>query len=626
MESKKLINVSAGIFTLVAIGGSLACGDIFRDSTTIPSNPPPVARTSGETVTPGESAAPNAAEDTSKTVGSPTTTAMFGGDGQAAVVGTAVPIRPAFLLTDAQGEFVSGVEVTFAVTKGGGTVTEAVVPTGDDGVATVGSWILGPTPGENELKAEVPGLAPVFYRATANPDDRGSFTKERGDFQMARVGSGVGIAPRVVVKTREGNPVANRRISFQVVEGGGSVAPEEVTSDSNGFASTLSWTLGSTPGRNVLRARLDGLPDLEFIATAVSNTDPVLVFENVLTGLSSPWEIAFLPSGDMLFTERVGRIRLLRVGEVSATTLVQVSDVNSAGQSGLLGLAIDPGFASNRTFYTYLSASSNGVTTNRIRKWTLASDSQSASAVGDILSGISWGADGSHSGGRLRFGDDGFLYASTGDIRSANVPQDLTQLGGKILRVTTAGAPAPGNPTLTQGARQEIFTFGHRNTQGLAVRPADLGGGLFTCEHGPNQDDEVSPLVAGGNGGWNPNDGNGNYNGYSGAKMTDVQRYPNAVRPLYVQADSEGMSSCVFLRGSQWKSWEGSLLVSFLAGERAIVLDVDRAGTGLARAVRSGFGSLGRIRAVAQGPDGFLYVSIDPTGGALGRIVRIKPE
>ena len=108
--------------------------------------------------------------------------------------------------------------------------------------------------------------------------------------------------------------------------------------------------------------------------------------------------------------------------------------------------------------------------------------------------------------------------------------------------------------------------------------------------------------------------------------MTDVQWYPNAVRPLYVQADSEGMSSCVFLRGSQWKSWEGSLIASFLAGERAIVLDVDRAGTGLARPVRSGFGSLGRIRAVTQGPDGFLYVSIDPSGGALGRIVRIKPE
>ncbi len=154
--------------------------------------------------------------------------------------------------------------------------------------------------------------------------------------------------------------------------GGGSVAPAGVTSDSNGFASTSSWTLGSTPGRNVLRARLEGLPDLEFIATAVSNNDPVVVFENVLTGLSSPWEIAFLPSGDMLFSERVGRIRLLRAGEVSAITLAQVSDVNSAGQSGLLGLAIDPAFASNRTFYTYLSAASNGVTTNRIRKWTLA--------------------------------------------------------------------------------------------------------------------------------------------------------------------------------------------------------------------------------------------------------------
>jgi hypothetical protein len=103
MKSKKLIKIIVGTFTLIAIGGSLACGDIFRVSKTVPSDPPPVAGTTGETVTPGESAAPNAAEDNPNTVGSHTTTAMFGGDGQTAVVGTAVPNRPAFLLTDAQG-------------------------------------------------------------------------------------------------------------------------------------------------------------------------------------------------------------------------------------------------------------------------------------------------------------------------------------------------------------------------------------------------------------------------------------------------------------------------------------------------------------------------------------------
>ncbi len=562
----------------------------------------------------------------SPSAGSPTTTAAAAGDGQSALVSVAVATPPEFRLTDANGVPVAGVAVTFSVTKGGGSVTGAVVATSAAGLARVGSWVLGPTPGDNELKGEVPGLAPVFFRATGLPDERGSFTKDRGDFQMARVGSAVSVAPRVLFKTKEGVPVPNRKVTFQVVEGGGSVSPAEVNTNSEGYASPSSWQLGGAPGSNVLRASLEGLPDLEFTATAVSNADPVLRFEDVLTGLSSPWELAFLPSGDLMFTERVGRIRILRQGQSTPITVAQPSDVHAAGQSGLLGLALDPGFGSNRYFYTFVSVRANGSTDNRIRKWVLSSDGQSASQVADIISGISWGADGAHSGGRLRFGLDGALYITTGDIRSATVPQDLTRLGGKILRITTTGSPASGNPSLGSGARPEIFTYGHRNTQGLAVRSAERGGGLFTCEHGPNQDDEVARVISGGNGGWNPNDGNGNYNGYSGAQMTNTQLYPNAVRPLYVHADSEGMSSCIFVEGQQWKSWDGSLLVGFLAGERTAVLDVNAAGDGLRRAVRNGFSSLGRIRALAQGPDGFLYVSTDPSGGGLGRIVRVRPE
>jgi glucose/arabinose dehydrogenase len=190
-----------------------------------------------------------------------------------------------------------------------------------------------------------------------------------------------------------------------------------------------------------------------------------------------------------------------------------------------------------------------------------------------------------------------------------------------VLRVTTAGAPSPGNPSLGVNARGEIFAYGYRNPQGLARRPDEYGGGMFTCEHGPNQDDEVTRLVGGGNAGWNPNDGAGNYNGYSGAEMTNTTQFPDAIRPLYRHTDSDGMSTCTFLRGASWKSWEGSLVVGFLAGERAIVLDVNAQGTGINGAARQAFSGLGRVRALTQGPDGHLYVAVDS-----GRIIRVRAQ
>ena len=269
---------------------------------------------------------------------------------------------------------------------------------------------------------------------------------------------------------------------------------------------------------------------------------PSLTRTVVVSGLSNPWDIAFAADGAMFFTERCRGLSVRRTdGSVtrlfgtSGSALV-ATDLVCEGQSGVHSVALDLGFASNRTLYVYmLSNLSTSPRTNRVVRLVLNSAYTSASNRTDIVTDIAYkdvgngvGGAGSHSGGRLRFGPDGFLYVTTGDNHNATLPQDPIRLGGKVLRVTTTGAAAPGNAP-PAGFDARIFTFGHRNVQGISFRPGT--GQPFTSEHGPNHSDEVTPLVNGGNGGWDPKNRSGlscpdGYCGYAGnastMPMTDV--------------------------------------------------------------------------------------------------------
>jgi glucose/arabinose dehydrogenase len=246
----------------------------------------------------------------------------------------------------------------------------------------------------------------------------------------------------------------------------------------------------------------------------------------------------------------------------------------------------------------------------------------------DIISDIaykgaanSWGGAGSHSGGRIRFSpSDGFLYVTTGDNHNGPLPQDLSRLGGKVLRVDRNGAAAPGNNT-PSGGDARIFTYGHRNVQGIAFRPSTAQP--FSCEHGPGHTDEVTPLVAGANAGWDPQPQAGvtcadNYCGYisnrpDGAqtRMTDLERFPSAMRPSWTNSGaSQGMGPCTFLSGTQWLSWEGRLAVGIMGAQRLEILQLDANGITTANQVLSGIPSA-RLRSIVQGADGALYIATD---------------
>lgn len=278
---------------------------------------------------------------------------------------------------------------------------------------------------------------------------------------------------------------------------------------------------------------------------------PSLTRQTVLDGLSRPWDIAFAGDGAMFFTEKCGGLSVRGTdGSVrrlfgAAGASLLAPDLVCLGQSGMHGVALDPAFATNRTLYVYMTSDlSTAPRTNRVVRLEVDPSYTMATRRVDILADIAFkdtsnrvGGAGAHSGGRLRFGPDGFLYVTTGDNHSPSLPQHPTRLGGKVLRVTGTGSAAPGN-NAPPGFDARIYTYGHRNVQGIAFRPGS--GEVFVAEHGPNHSDEVTRLVAGGNGGWDPQarpslncpDG---YCGYAGTAatmpMTDLVRHPRPCVP-----------------------------------------------------------------------------------------------
>lgn len=347
--------------------------------------------------------------------------------------------------------------------------------------------------------------------------------------------------------------------------------------------------------------------------TAVQCPPPPLDVTVVVDGLDQPWDVAFAPDETMLFTERAGRINAFVGGNV--VVLAAPADVALGSEGGMLGLAIDPDFAVNRRIYACFTSTLPAVGRDvRVVRWEV--DATYAMLVNrqDIVTGMPY-STGRHSGCRPRFGPHGFLWIATGDAAQGTNPQDPTSLGGKVLRVDTDGNGAPGNP---RGVlRDEIYTYGHRNVQGLAFRPSD--GMPFSVEHGPDRDDEINRLEPGSNYGWDPVPG---YN--ESVPMTDLVKFPDAVPAAWSSGfPTIAPSGAGFVTGVQWGVWNESLAVAVLKERELRLVRLNQAGIGVdyfSIALDGG----DRLRSAVQGPDGNLYLATD-VGGTGGRILRVKP-
>jgi glucose/arabinose dehydrogenase len=349
---------------------------------------------------------------------------------------------------------------------------------------------------------------------------------------------------------------------------------------------------------------------------------PPYTVTTVVSGLNHVWDIGFTPDGTMLYTERSGRVSAFVGGQ--KRLLQTLPDVVVASEAGLMGMAIDPQFASNRQIFVCLASTLGGPNRDvRIVRFRVNASYTGLTDRQDIVTGMPVNVEGElgrHSGCRPRFGPDGYLWVGTGDAAQARVPQDLGSLGGKVLRIDRDGKGAPGNPGGALAPR--LWSFGHRNVQGIAFRASD-GLGVST-EHGPDRDDEINRLTQG-NFGWDPVDPRGSAAYNENVPMTDTAKFPDAKRAI-VSSGTPTIAPCgaTFVSGARWGPWDGALVVATLKGTslRAFKLEP---GTGRLQAQGITLTGNGRLRAVTQGPDGNLYVSTS-NGGATDRILRLTPS
>ncbi len=334
--------------------------------------------------------------------------------------------------------------------------------------------------------------------------------------------------------------------------------------------------------------------------------------ELVTSGLEVPWGIAFLPGGELLVTERPGRIRLVRAGVLVPQPVATVP-LAPGGEAGLLGIALHPGFAQNRFFFVYATVRVEGLKQNRVERWKLSDDSLSATFDGVVFGGI--GAAQFHDGGRLRIGPDGMLYVGTGDARDPQRAQNPASLNGKVLRLTPEGAVPADNPLRGNPA----FVLGLRNVQGFDWLDSST---LVIADHGPSGDlgrsghDEVNVARAGDNLGWPTSYGCGR----SGTMVVPRLTWRDAVPP----------GGAAIYRGSAFPDWRGSVLIGVLGSRhlhRVVFDDLRRV------ALHEVYfeGALGRIREVISGPDGELYLATSNCDGRgdcppdKDRIVKLVP-
>lgn len=332
-------------------------------------------------------------------------------------------------------------------------------------------------------------------------------------------------------------------------------------------------------------------------------------------GLNHPWSLAFLPDGDLLVTERAGRLWRFSPTASRRERVRGLPELYVYGQGGLLDVAVDPDFAANRTIYFSYAAEGPGGANTRLAR---------ARLVGDRLEDLRVLFDaepnhggGRHFGGRIAILADGTLALTLGDRGQKTPAQDLTDHSGSVVRVTGNGRVPADNPFRDRDdARPEIYSYGHRNPQGAALHPAT--GRLWLHEHGPRGGDEVNLIRPGANYGW-PLVSHGI--NYSGTPVgTGNATAAGVTDPLHTWVPSIAPSGMAFYRGEAFPGWQGSLLVGALKDRLLARLTLE--GERVVAEERFLENTVGRIRDVRVGPDGLVYLLTDARDG---RLIRLQP-
>lgn len=333
----------------------------------------------------------------------------------------------------------------------------------------------------------------------------------------------------------------------------------------------------------------------------------------IVGGLDHPWSMVFLPDGEILVSERPGTLRRIHNGELLKAPVSGLPEIEEHGQGGLLGLALHPQFAANRWLYfAYAGQGKGGYSTHLARGQY---QDGALSKVQTLFEATPKSFAGQHFGGRIVFDRAGYLYLTLGDRGERDNAQMLENHAGSLIRLHDDGRIPADNPFAnTPAAKPEIYNYGHRNMQGIALHPQT--GQIWTCEHGPQGGDEINIERAKANYGWPVITYGEEYGG--GDVGTGITAKEGMEQPVLYWTPSIAPSGMTFYSGDKYPGWQGSLLVGSLKFERVsrVTLDGDR----FVSEENLLDHAIGRIRDIQQAPDGYLYVLTDEGNGGLYRL------
>ncbi len=353
-------------------------------------------------------------------------------------------------------------------------------------------------------------------------------------------------------------------------------------------------------------------PSVVRAQTAIKSAKASFRLVTLSRDLEQPWSIAFLPDGRLLITERPGRLRVFAGGKLEGTPLSGVPKVYASGQAGLLDICLHPGFARNRTLYlSYVTDGPGGAVTTVARAEL---GDGGLKNVTPLFEALPRRRGSLNLGSRIVFDRAGLMYISCGDRFQMKQAQDLSDLAGKIVRLKDDGVVPTDNPFVGKaGVRPEIFTYGNRNPQGLALHPES--GKVWEVEHGPKGGDELNILKAGGNYGWPLVTYGTNYDG---SIITNTRHLDGMEDALRTWVPSISPCGLTFYTGDAFPGWKGSLFTGALSANALFRIEVD--GERYRSEERLIEGRLPYIRDVRQGPDGLLYLVTQSDDGGLFRL------
>ena len=348
----------------------------------------------------------------------------------------------------------------------------------------------------------------------------------------------------------------------------------------------------------------------------------------VADGLVQPWSMSWLPGGDMLITEKPGRLRIVRDGNLLPEAVPGVPEVFYQGQGGLFEVLPHPDFSDNRWVYLTYSRTEGDSSVTAIARGVFENDSLNNLTEIFATEAIGFG----HYGGKLVFDGNGYIFLTAGDRMAPPVgdrdelsehpAQDLSNHNGVVIRLHDDGRVPEDNPFVDQeGALPEIWSYGHRSPQGLAIHP--VTGDLWESEHGPQGGDELNRIEPGNNYGW-PLVGRGvNYGEYGRPIHIGIAE-DGMVSPTRFWVPSIAASGLMIYSGDKFPLWYGSIFSGALAGEQLARLQMDDSYRNVVVEETLAY-NMGRIRDVRQGPDGFIYLAISDREAAGTAVVRLEP-